>query len=682
VLTFDLYGFGDASEVAYGACLYAVSTDRQGIIYSELICARSKVAPLKTMSLPRLELEAALLLARLYDTVKRSCGDRINKVKLWSDSTITLGWIRTPPHTLKTFVANRVAKIQGLTEEAVWSHVSSKDNPADLLSRGISVDRLMCSQLWWNGPCWLREGKQSSPFRENSEIHLPELRSLSVTLMSTRTQQLLEKYSSYQKLCRIVALCCRFADNCRFGKKTTSLTTIELQKAEKIIIRWVQQEAFATEFQCLQEDKPLPRKSPLRALTAYLSEEGLIRVGGRLQHAELNAEQKNPLVLPAKHHVTSIILRDRHERLLHCPPEQLLHDVRQKFWPISGRREVRKIIKKCIKCYRFHPIPAEVKMGDLPSKRVRGFDRPFTSTGIDYAGPIQVRESRRRGRIYISKGYIAIFVCTSTKVVHLEIVSDLSTDSFVATLRRFIARRGLCSQIISDNGTNFVGASRQLKELYEFLAKEQEVIKSELAEQRIEWRFIPPRAPNFGGLWEAVVKNTKKHLYTITQGRILTYEEYSTLLTQIEAVLNSRPLTPLSSDPSDLSALTPAHFLIGGPLLQPVQSNHCDVQDNSLSRWQRVQKLSQLFWRRWQTEYLQELQKRTKWINSNNKMKKGDLVIMKEENFPPLQWRLGRIVEIHPGRDGEVRVVTLRTSNGVFKRSVRKLCLLPLAADS
>jgi len=240
------------------------------------------------------------------------------------------------------------------------------------------------------------------------------------------------------------------------------------------------------ELQCLQRGNPFPRKSPLRALTAYLSEEGLIRVGGRLQHAELNAEQKNPLVLPAKHHVTSIILRERHERLLHCPPEQLLHDVRQRFWPISGRREVRKIVKKCIKCYQFHPIPAEVKMGNLPSERVRGSDHPFVNIGIDYAGPIQVRESRRRGRIHISKGYIVIFVCTSTKAVHLEIVSDLSTDSFVATLRRFIARRGLCSQIISDNGTNFVGAVRQLKELYEFLSKEQEVIKSELAEQRIE----------------------------------------------------------------------------------------------------------------------------------------------------------------------------------------------------
>ncbi|XP_011858599.1 PREDICTED: uncharacterized protein LOC105556138 [Vollenhovia emeryi] len=541
--TFDLYGYGDASEAAYGACLNAVYRDKQGINHSELICARAKVAPLKTISLPRLESQAALLLAQLYNIVKRSCRDKINKVRLWSDSMITLDWIKTPPHLLKTFVANRVSKIQGLTEEAT------------------------------------------------------------------------------------------FLESCRSGRKATPLTA-ELERAERIILRWVQQEAFSVEIRYLQEGRPFPRKSQLRALSAYIDEGGLIRVGGRLQYAEIKSEQKNPIVLPLIHHVTSIILRDRHERLLYCPPEQLLHDVRQRFWPISGRREVRKIIKKCVKCYRINPTTMEIKMGELPAERIRSVDRPFTITGIDYAGPIQIRESKRRGRIHVSKGYVAVFVCTSTKAVHLKMVTDLSTDAFIATLQRFIARRGLCSQILSDSGTNFVGAAKHLKELYEFLIKEQKSIESELAEHRIEWRFIPPRAPHFGGLWEAAVKSTKKHLHTVTEGRVLTYEEYSTLLAQIEAVLNSWPLTPLSSDLSDLSVLTSAHFLIGSSLLQPGQKSHLDAPEGCLSRWQRVQKLSQLFWERWRTEYLQELQKRTKWTTSSNKAKEGDLVIIKEDNLP------------------------------------------------
>ncbi|XP_011684676.1 PREDICTED: uncharacterized protein LOC105448016 [Wasmannia auropunctata] len=389
------------------------------------------------------------------------------------------------------------------------------------------------------------------------EVNLPELRAMPVTLMSTQAHQLLTKYSSYHKLCRIVAFCYKFAENSRSGKRTTPITAAELDKAEKIVICWVQQEA--KELCSLQEGRTLPRKNALRALAAYLSEDDLI-------------------------------LRDRHERLLHCPPEQLLHDVRERFWPIGGRRETRKVVKKCIKCYCFNPIPAEVKMGDLPAERVRSFNRPFTTTGLDYAGPIQVREIRRQGRIHISKGYIAIFVCTSTKAVHLEIVTDLTTDSFLAALRRFVACRGLCAQIFFDNGTNFVGAVRHLKELYEFMNEEQEVIKSELADQRIEWQFIPPRAPNFGGLWEAAVKSAKRYLFTVTKGRIHTYEEYSTILAQIEAVLNSRPLTPLSSDPLDLSVLTPAHFLVGGSLLQPAQVNHLNTPDNSLAKWQKMQK--------------------------------------------------------------------------------------------
>ncbi|XP_018395619.1 PREDICTED: uncharacterized protein LOC108774099 [Cyphomyrmex costatus] len=233
-------------------------------------------------------------------------------------------------------------------------------------------------------------------------------------------------------------------------------------------------------------------------------------------------------------------------------------------------------------------------------------------------------------------------------------VTELSTEAFIAALRRFVARRGLCSQIFSDNGTNFVGAARHLRELYEFINQKQEIIKAELAEQRIDWNFIPPRAPQFGGLWEAAIKMAKRHLFTITEGRVLTYEEYSTLLTQIEAVLNSRPLTPISSDPADLSALTPAHFLVGGSLLQPLQSNRLDVPENSLSRWQIVQKLSQLFWKRWHVEYLQELQKRTKWTTSDRKIKIGDLVVIKEDNLPPFRWRLGRVTQTHPDTDGEV----------------------------
>ncbi|XP_077265256.1 uncharacterized protein LOC143899131 [Temnothorax americanus] len=307
--------------------------------------------------------------------------------------------------------------------------------------------------------------------------------------------------------------------------------------------------------------------------------------------------------------------------------------------------------------------------------------RPFTTAGVDYAGPLQVRESRRRERIHISKAWIAVFTCFATKAVHIELVTELTTESFLAALRRFVARRGICSKIVSDNGTNFVGAAREQAEVYEFLRKEKEAITTYLACQKIEWRFIPPRSPHFGGLWEAAVKATKRHLHTVTKGLVWTFEEYATLLVKIEAILNSRPLTPFSSDPNDLLALTPSHFLTGDSLLFPPEYSYMKVPDNKLSRWQHAQKLRQHFWKRWQEEYLQELQKRHKWRNKGKDLEVGTLVILKEDNTPPLQWVLGRVEEVHPGKDNVIRVATVKTPTGLFKRAVQKLCPLPAEED-
>ncbi|XP_043271219.1 uncharacterized protein [Venturia canescens] len=652
---FDIFGFGDASETAFGACLYAVSRDDEGNIHSHLICSKTKVAPLKTISMPRLELEAALLLAKLYTTVKTAYGERLKDVKLWSDSTIVLGWLKTSPNAMKTFVANRISKIQTLTKATDWYHVPSEDNPADMLSRGITVERLIEDKLWWHGPPWLTQEEPWPKNMRKPDTELPELKPVTVTLTTITVSSILEKFKSYRKLMRVIAYCLRWR-NRKNPSKNRALTVQELDRAEKAIARMVQHERFAQEIRDLENKNEIHRKSPLRALTPVLDDEGLLRVGGRLRNAELSEDQKHQIILPAKHFVTTLILKEEHLRLHHCPPMQILHSVRHKFWPLSGHRETKKIVKACLPCFRFRPSFPEVKMGDLPAQRVCGFVRPFVTTGIDYAGPIQIRESRRRGRIHVCKGYIAVFTCFSTKAVHLELVTELTTEAFLAALRRFTARRGVCSQLFSDNATNFVGAARELKEIYEFLEKEKTEIENNLANQRIQWNFIPPRAPTFGGLWEAAVKVAKKHLYTMTRGLTLTYEEYSTLLTEIEAILNSRPLTPLSSDPADLSVLTPAHFLVGDSLFQPVQHDLRETPDNHLSRWEHLQKIRQKLWRRWQDEYLQELQKRSKWSKNGANIEVNTVVLLKDDNVSPLHWALGRIVELFPGPDGVVRV--------------------------
>ncbi|XP_018359704.1 PREDICTED: uncharacterized protein LOC108758957 [Trachymyrmex cornetzi] len=320
-------------------------------------------------------------------------------------------------------------------------------------------------------------------------------------------------------------------------------------------------------------------------------------------------------------------------------------------------------------------------MGDLPKERVTGYIRPFAISGVDYAGPIFIRESRRRGRHPTFKAYIALFICLNTRAIHLELVTDLTTEAFLAALRRFTGRRGICSRLISDNGTNFVGASRELKELYAFLKEKEDTIQTLLAKQKIEWSFIPPRAPNFGGSWESAIKIVKRKFYAVTKGLVLTFEKCYTLLVEIEAVVNSRPITPCSNDPQDLSVLTPAHFLVGDFLFQPVQRNYVDVFDKYLSRWQHLQKVRQDFWRRWQTEYLMEQQRRSKWVRGTTALTKGTLVLLKDERLPPLQWHVERITEEHPGADGVIRVVTVRTAQGQFKRASRSLCPLPMEDD-
>nr|XP_012235986.1 PREDICTED: uncharacterized protein LOC105680090 [Linepithema humile] len=299
-------------------------------------------------------------------------------------------------------------------------------------------------------------------------------------------------------------------------------------------------------------------------------------------------------------------------------------------------------------------------MGNLPSSRVNVLSRPFEKRGVDYAGPLYHKESTRKNTRLI-KCYMAIFVCMATKAVHIELAVDLSTEAFLNVLKRFISRRGCPSDVFSDNGLNFVGAARELNELSTLLndEKAQQQINAYASHHGICWHFIPPRAPHHGGLWEAAVKSAKRHLLKITKDAHLKYEELPTLLIQIEAILNSRPLTPISSDPSDLLFLTPGHFIIGTPLTAYPGESLEEVPINCLSKWQHVQQLRQHFWKRWTREYLHQFQQRNKWQTTDLSLKIGQMVILIEDNTPPLAWSLGRIQETHPGDDGVSRLLSV-----------------------
>lgn len=314
-------------------------------------------------------------------------------------------------------------------------------------------------------------------------------------------------------------------------------------------------------------------------------------------------------------------------------------------------------------------------MGELPASRIT-VSRPFLKTGVDFFGPIYVRPAPRRPSV---KAYVAVFICLCTKAVHMELVTYLSTDRFLQALRRFVARRGRCAVLYSDNGTNFVGARNKLLELFKLLSEDdhKEAVAKFCCTEGMRWSFIPPGSPHFGGIWESAVRSAKHHLLKLLGENPESPEDLATLLTQVEACLNSRPLTALSDDPNDMEPLTPAHFLIGSSLQTVPDINFQDLPSNRLNRMQQMQQKMQLFWTRWRREYLHTLQARTKRWKPPIQFQIGQLVVIQDEKQPPSRWKMGRICDLHPGTDGVVRVVTLKTSNGVLKRSVEKLCLLP-----
>ncbi|XP_011330106.1 uncharacterized protein LOC105275147 [Ooceraea biroi] len=312
-------------------------------------------------------------------------------------------------------------------------------------------------------------------------------------------------------------------------------------------------------------------------------------------------------------------------------------------------------------------------MGQLPSSRVTP-TRPFAHSDVDYAGSFSLRTWRgRAARQY--KGYLVVFICFSSSAVHLELATDYTIQGFIAAYKRFTGRRGLCSTINSDCGTNLVGADAELRRLFNSSSQESAEIASLLANDGTTWKFNPPGAPHFGGKWEAAVKSTKFHLRRIIGDAVLTYEEFNTVLIQIESI---RPLYALSEDPDDLEALTPAHFLVGGPLNVLPEPALPDVPPARLSRWQLLRQLVDRFWQRWSTEYLQRMQARNKWQQPEQRVTTGSVVLIIDERYPPAKWPLARIIETHPGKDGLVRVVTIRTAVSTFKRPIHKLCPLPI----
>ncbi|GFW92304.1 integrase catalytic domain-containing protein [Trichonephila clavipes] len=601
----EIHAFCDSSVRAYCTAIYLKCIASESISVS-LLTSKTRVTPLKTQSLPRLEHCAALLLSNVLQVVLREFPLSIHRTIAWTDSTITLAWLKTEPYRWQPFVANRVSKIQTTIPSVEWCHVSGIENPADLGTRGLLPSQLVAHDQWIHGPLWLNQ-----PMNETSSYKIPETFSFPDNALKEKRSvvtcvakivllsEFIDRISSFTKLVRVCAWILRFIKNSHSPVSRTFgyLKSSELHTAVVTIVRLIQQAEFPNEFKCLFQGNPLPKDNKLLPLNLFCDSEGVLRVGGRLsRNTRLSYDQKHPMLLPKSHEFTRKISSSSYTQKV----SNLLQDESEIFSQL---------------------------MGDLPPIRFQQI-RPFASTGLDFAGPLTTKCAHKRS-VTKFKSYICLFICTATKAVHLELVSDLSTAAFLAALRRFIARRSCPSKIISDNGSNFKGASSHLRKLVDLCLQEE--VQNFLSLKGIEWSFIPPYTPHFGGLWESAIKSAKQLLIKATNSVLLNFEECSTLLIQIEACLNSRPLTELSPDPSDFTALTPAHFLVGGPIHQFPEPSQPSRSVPLSERWNLIQRLRQYFWDRWSTEYLHRLQPRSKWWRTKPNLQLGDMVIVEKE---------------------------------------------------
>ncbi|CAH8290201.1 unnamed protein product [Schistosoma bovis] len=694
----QIHCFPDASELAYGVVAYIRYKSVFGQIHCSFLLAKSRVAPLKLVTIPRMELTACVLCAKIGRHVREQLSIPISSVIYWTDSTVVLHCIRNTTKRFERFVSNRLETIHELSTPSQWRYVKGKLNPADHASRGLSLNDKAKVREWLQGPRFLWEEENKWPNLEKIENTIAHVLTEDFGL-PRHDDEFLDRFrtcKSWSRLLRVFSYCRRFINNMlnkRNGNRLTlgALSAEDIENSKSDIIKLVQSVAYPTEKRILNSSlltlgenafrqqkgqeamdevnrrKKLIRQSSIRNLNPFMFE-GKIRVGGRLQLSCLPFETKYPIILPNNHFVTDMIIMRYHVINAHVGVTQTLSSIREKYWIVRGYSTVRKVLKRCYLCRRLYPKPCSQLMAPLPEYRVETHSPPFSQVGVDYFGPFYAK----RGRV-VEKRYGCLFTCLSIRAVHIEMAYSLDTDSFLCALSRFIARRGCPKRIFSDNGTNFRGADVSLRQIIRSWNTNK--IENHLKERECEWRFNPPRASHRGGVWERIIRSIRRILRVLLFQNVLTDETLQTFLTEAERILNDRPLVKMTDDPGTLEALTPNKLLL---IHKKLSFDDASVDKTLLynKRWKEAQRLTTAFWNRWIKEYLPTLQARDKWLDLHKNLQPGDLVLVSNVEMNRGLWPKAIVEQVSYGPDGRVRTAKLRTSNEEIVRDVRSLCLL------
>lgn len=666
-----VHTFCDASERAYGAVAYLRTEDSKGQIEVSFLAARSRVAPKKQQTIPRLELCAALTGAQLAAVLQRELTLNISSFRYWTDSTTVLNWLQSDSCHFKVFVGTRVAELQELTDSHLWSYVPSQDNPADDITRGMTLVQLAEPTRWKNGPEFLQKPLSSWPKMPNlvptdtsKELRKP----VSFHLITQGDQHSVSasQFDNFQELVNATARSLHGA-----ASSTDTVTADTYKKAELKIIQQSQMESFPDEYAQLQAGKAISSNSRLKTLAAeFDSDTQLIRVGGRLRRCHLlSPEILHPIVLDPVHPVTKLLIQQYDAQLHHPGTERVFAEIRRRFWILRGRQAVRSIQHHCTECQRWRGKPNIPKMADLPPSSLRLFQPAFYSTGMDCFGPFTIKIGRRN-----EKRWGIIYKCLTTRAVYIDLLSQADTDSFLMSLRRFIARRGKPHELCSDQGTNFKGGDHELKEAFNNIHPQ---LQRELAKQQIDFHYNPPNSPHFGGSWEREIRSLKAALYTTIGVQTVTEEVLRTVLVEIEGILNSKPLGYVSSDVADPDPITPNSLLMGRRDSALPQVIYPASELLSRKRWRHSQILADQFWSSYLRNYLPGLQSRQKWQQEKDNLTVGTVVMIADPQFPRALWPVGTVKSVQVGADNKVRAAEIQIKDRTYIRPVVRLIKLP-----
>ncbi|CAB4022910.1 RNA-directed DNA polymerase from mobile element jockey, partial [Paramuricea clavata] len=461
------------------------------------------------------------------------------------------------------------------------------------------------------------------------------------------------------------------------------LLASEINAAENIWIRSIQNVSFPSEIEYLSSKSQGSIPNRVRQFGLFIDEQELLRCEGRIDKANIPRESKNPMLLPAKHPIIDLIVRDVHHRVKHNGIRDTLTTTRERFWILRGREVVKRILKKCVVCRKAEGTPYGVPPPPhLPPCRVAD-DPPFTNVGLDFAGPLLVRPDKEAQSSIESllKVYVLLFTCASTRGVHLELTPSLSVSSFLQAFRRFASRRGLPSLLVSDNAKTYKSASKEIRNL----SRAEEVWRY-LSNNRITWQFIVEKAPWWGGFWERLVRSIKRPLKKVIGRASLTYEELSTLVVEIEGLINSRPLTYVfDDDETCTSPLCPSHLIYGRRITTMPNSQHYEVISTYQSLTKRARhhrNLIQQFTKQWRTEYLLGLREQSRVMARNNKtgnISIGDIVILRNDKTSRCFWKLAKVEQLLHGEDNLVRAAVVKVLGGksnkaqLLRRSISHL---------